>query len=68
MLVMVGAGMCYSSGAVRRSSSQKLVINQYNENLRSIQHQEQNHDDLCRYDDDEDDNDDDDDGGDDDNY
>ena len=45
---------------LRRSSSEKLVINQYNENLRSVQHQEQNHDDHLGYDGDYDDSDDDD--------
>ena len=32
----------YVTALLRRSSSEKSVINQYNENLRSIQHQEQN--------------------------
>ena len=54
--------VCYSvlQPLLRRSSSEKLVINQYNENLRSIQHQEQNHDDHLGYDGDYDDSDDDD--------
>ena len=45
--------VCYSmlQPLLRRSSSEKSVINQYNENLRSIQHQEQNHDDHLGYDD-----------------
>ena len=43
---------------LRRSSSEKSVINQYNENLRSVQHQEQNHDDHLGYDDYDDDGDD----------
>ena len=53
---------CVTAFSLRRSSSQKSVINQYNENLCSIQHREQNHEDHLRYfgSDDDDDYDDDD--------
>ena len=55
---------CVTAFSLRRSSSQKSVINQYNENLCSIQHREQNHEDHLRYFGSDDDDDDDDDDGD----
>ena len=49
---MLGLVLACVTVPLRRSSSENSVINQYNENLRSIQHQEQNHDHhVLRYDD-----------------